>query len=157
VQAVGEKTPRVISPEGIGQFDALSPDGTRVAAIDPQGALVVYPIDGGEVRPVTGSEPGDVPVAFSEDGGALYIRSSPGVPARVNRLDLKTGSRSQWVELAPVDGAGVEAVTDVLLTTGWNDVCLQLRAHPLGPVRGRRAALRDVHDALPRGVTSPAV
>lgn len=116
VQGVGEKSPRPVSPEGIGQFDALSPDGARVAAIDPAGKLVIYPIKGGDPKPVPGSQPGDVPLAFSEDGRSLFIRSSPGVPARVLRLDLATGSRSQWVELAPVDGAGVEAVTDVLLT-----------------------------------------
>ena len=116
VQSVSERTPRPISPEGIGPYDALSPDGSLAAAIDAKGALVLYPVAGGAPRPVPGAAPGDVPLIFSEDGRSVFVRSSPGVPARVERLDLAAGTRSSWVELAPADGAGVEAVTDVLLT-----------------------------------------
>ncbi|HEV8266587.1 MAG TPA: protein kinase [Thermoanaerobaculia bacterium] len=119
VQGLDAPAPKAISPEGVGPFDAISPDGRAVAAIDPDGKLVLYAVDAGqprEPRSVPGAQAGDVPVSFSLDGRFLFVRSSPGVPARVERIDVASGARSRWVEMAPEDAAGVEAVTDVLMT-----------------------------------------
>jgi hypothetical protein len=37
---------------------SISPDGTTVAATGPDGKLALYPVDGGDARPVPGVEAG---------------------------------------------------------------------------------------------------
>ena len=75
-------------------------------------------MDGGETRPVPGAAEGDLPVQWSADGRSLYVRSPVELysPARVFRLDLKTGKRTLWKELFPEDSAGVVGTDVVRLT-----------------------------------------
>src|SRR5579859_2571096 len=54
--------PRPITPEGASFFLRLSPDATRLAvAMGADYRTMIYPVSGGEPRPVPGLKPGDVP------------------------------------------------------------------------------------------------
>jgi eukaryotic-like serine/threonine-protein kinase len=100
--------PRAVSPEGftLRGVRALSPDGKRLAATTA-GGLSLIPIDGGEAQPVRGSEPGDLPLGWSNDGRSLLIgrRGETGCP--VSRLDLQTGTNTPWKTFSPSDAAGL--------------------------------------------------
>ncbi len=117
VQAADGGDVRPITPEGAGAAWSVSPDGTRVAALDPERRLVLYPVDGGEPAPVRGAEAGDVPVRFTPDGRALYLLAlADGPRAEIYRVDLATGERRLWKELAPPDPVGLFGVPRVLLS-----------------------------------------
>jgi eukaryotic-like serine/threonine-protein kinase len=46
----------------------------------------------------------------------LFIRRSGGIPVRVDRLDLSTGRRERWKELAPADRTGVISISTIFLS-----------------------------------------
>jgi len=79
VRDLGDTGPRAISPEGC-YFDGrpVSPDGQWVAAVDPDEKPVLYPVAGGEPRPLAGLTGGDHPIRWSADGRSLY----PGLSFR---------------------------------------------------------------------------
>ena len=116
VQEVGGGAPRPVTPEGAGSlFDTVSPDGRFVAAVSERGGGI-YPVAGGESRPVPGWEPGDIPLRWGVDGRSLYVRRLGEVPAKVHRLDIVTGQRALWKELGPPDLAGVSSIGATVIT-----------------------------------------
>ena len=98
--------PRPISPEGVqaAPGHAISPDGSRIAAPAPDGSIALYPLDGGEARPLPGALPNDVPLRWTRDGIFVY---RPDLPGRLDILDAATGARRTWKEVIPPDPAGV--------------------------------------------------
>src|SRR5271163_3627995 len=106
-----------ISPEGVsGTSFVISPDSQWVAGIGPDQKGYLYAVGGGEPRPLAGLNPGEQPVTFSTDGASLYIYQPGELPARVIRLDVRTGQRTVWKELIPSDPAGVETIGPILIT-----------------------------------------
>jgi tRNA A-37 threonylcarbamoyl transferase component Bud32 len=110
--------PRVVGPEGIamGRWDGLSPDGMRVAALDRDRRVRLYPVAGGEPTPVPGLEPDEVPIRWSADGRELYVARHFEVPLRIFLVDVSTGRRRHWKTLDPPDPAGVLQVGPVFIT-----------------------------------------
>jgi serine/threonine protein kinase/Tol biopolymer transport system component len=114
-RASGKSQP--ITPEGVsGTAFVISPDSQMVAGIGADQKGYLYPVAGGEPRVIPGLNPGEQPITFSSDGGSLYIYQPGELPARVYRLDLRTGQRKLWKELMPSDPAGVETIGPILLT-----------------------------------------
>jgi serine/threonine protein kinase len=106
-----------ITPEGVsGTAFVISPDSQMVAAIGPDQKGYLFPVGGGEPHVIAGLNPGEQPITFSTDGGSLYIYQPGELPARVDRLDLRTGQRTLWKELMPTDPAGVETIGPILIT-----------------------------------------
>ena len=69
---------------------------------------MLYPFEGGEPLEIPGLDVDDAPLAWSEDGRWLYVRSGGGrFPMKVLRLDLRTGARQPWLSLMPADPVGV--------------------------------------------------
>jgi Tol biopolymer transport system component len=119
VQSIDGGSPRAITPEGITPAlpgFAISPDGKLVAAIGADHKAMLYPVEGGQPRPISGVEEKEFPLRFSADGRALYLWRRGEVPARVTKLDLETGKREVWKNLIPADPAGVERISNVLVT-----------------------------------------
>ena len=119
VQEIDGGKPRPITPEGITialPGFAVSPDGKLVAAIGPQHSGALFPVEGGEARPIPGLQSGEFPLRFSPDGGALYVWKRGDVPARVTRVDLGSGKREVWKDLMPADPAGIERISNLLVT-----------------------------------------
>jgi DNA-binding winged helix-turn-helix (wHTH) protein len=116
VQDLSGSKPRPVTPEGAtGKDPVISPDGRFVVAF-PSGAMraLRYPVDGGEPEPIAGLEDNEYPMQWTEDG-SLYVRKG-GVPARISRLDVATGQRTVWKEIAPADPAGIWSMMRVMLT-----------------------------------------
>jgi hypothetical protein len=77
---------------------ALSPDGAWVAAVDPDGKLLLFSVSGGSPREIRGAVNGDLPVEWDASGKSLFVWDRTW-PARIARLDLATGDRKIWKEL----------------------------------------------------------
>ena len=108
---------RAVTPEGVnGNTFAISPDSQFVAAIGPDQHGYLYPIDGGDPRPIPGLNAGEQPITWASDGKSIYVYQPGELPARVFRIDVQTGQRSFWKELMPTDPAGVENIGPILMT-----------------------------------------
>jgi Tol biopolymer transport system component len=110
IQEIGGGEARAITPEGItlrvGQR-AISPDGEWAVAMDFNEKASLYPISGGEPRPIPGMQPGDVPIRWSVDERSLFVfRKSESVP-KIYLVDLATGRNELWKEIIPADRAGI--------------------------------------------------
>jgi hypothetical protein len=108
--------PRALTPEDTLAL-SISGDGNRVAAVSNQG-ISIWPVAGGDARPVPGSQPGDRPVAWSTDGASLWLFRRGQVPAPIYRLELATGRRHLWKTLVPPDPAGVYSIDEFKITPG---------------------------------------
>ena len=102
VQSLDGGAPRAISREAAGgtiwmTWRPISPDSLWVVWFD--GRFLLYPVDGGEPRPVPGMSEGEVPIGWTPDGRALWIRSLRNAPIQVFRLDVATGERRLWKEI----------------------------------------------------------
>ncbi len=105
-------------PEGISAAlpgFAVSPDGKTSRRSTADARLILFPLAG------------DAPRSPGVDGrrisAALLARRPPPLPveegrrpARVSRVDVETGKREVWKDLLPADPAGVERISNVLVT-----------------------------------------
>src|SRR5271166_1822495 len=108
---------QVISEEGVnGTAFAISPDSQQIAAIGPDQKGYLYPVAGGKPELIPGLNPGEQPITWTADGNSLYIYQPGELPARVYRLDIKSGQRTLWKELMPSDPAGVENIGPIYMT-----------------------------------------
>jgi len=108
--------PQPITPEGgyAAPRHAGSPDGSRFIAQGPSRALAIYPTVPGPPAPLPGTQPGEFAAQWSRDGRAVYVYK-PGLPGRVETLDVATGERRPWKEVVPLDPAGVNQVEPFVL------------------------------------------
>jgi len=99
------------SVDGSGLPRAITPDGTRLRGVSPDGTLLLIRNEGGKdlvlypIDPTSGIAPRTVALnstvedvcKWSADGRSLLILVSPNTrPFRVERLDLATGRRTPW-------------------------------------------------------------
>jgi eukaryotic-like serine/threonine-protein kinase len=110
VQRLDGSPPRAITPDGI-WATGLSPDGSVVAARGPADPIAkFYPTAGGEPRAIPGIAAGEQVYGWSADGRRIFVmagsRPTP-LPRTVFRIDLASGKREQWRELAPADLTGI--------------------------------------------------
>jgi len=61
-------------------------------------------------------QPGDIPINWSQDSHSIFLYRSGEVPAKVYRLELATGKRIVWKEIAPLDPTGVSTIGPILIT-----------------------------------------
>jgi eukaryotic-like serine/threonine-protein kinase len=121
VQSIDSDKPTPISPEGIRAAQwVISPDGKQVGAAQSDRKGYLFPVDGGEPRPIPQFPEGYIPVGWSEDGKSLFIYNPGDLPAKVDRLNLTTGQRQPWRTLAPADAAGVTDIGPILITPNGN-------------------------------------
>jgi eukaryotic-like serine/threonine-protein kinase len=115
--------PRALTPEGIGCW-LVSPDGRFAACARPEGEGFIYPVPAAGSRPsaastarlIPGFRPGDHLRQWSADGRHLFVSERYARPARIHRLDLETGERTLWRELAPANPAGMVGSIDPAIT-----------------------------------------
>ena len=104
-----------ITPEGVpgriarAFYDTVllvSPDGDRII-LGEGSNLVIYSATGARIGVVPGIVSGDQPVRWADDGKTIFVAHTNGPAARVFRLDLTTGRREVWRDVAAADAAGV--------------------------------------------------
>jgi len=79
---------------------AISPDGELVAVAGASGGISLVPARGGSPRLIEGPA-GEVPLSFTGDGTALFVRRLVGGAIEVSRIELATGARSEWARIKP--------------------------------------------------------
>jgi hypothetical protein len=108
--------PVAFTPEGMTNGAGFSPDGTAVAANGPDDVARIYPIAGGEPRPIPGLAPKDVPIQWSSDGKFLTITRFGEAPMKLYRYRFDTGKKELWTELMPSDRTGFIRIESVAVT-----------------------------------------
>jgi Tol biopolymer transport system component len=117
VQDLEGGKPKPISPEGGGNIGVfVSPDGKFASGFGPDGKRWFFPIDEGEARPIPGLQRQDQLDGWSEDGRSIFVHNRAGLPCIVSRVDLATGKRTTWKQIAPADAAGVDSAGNIYLT-----------------------------------------
>jgi Tol biopolymer transport system component len=108
---------RPVTPEGFSFFrKTVSPDGRSFVARGSDQRIYLCPLGGGQPVPIPGLTSLDIPVQWSVGGRSLYVYRRGPPPARIFRVDVATGQKFLWRELAPADSAGVVDVVGVCLT-----------------------------------------
>ncbi|MGB9235931.1 MAG: protein kinase, partial [Terriglobales bacterium] len=116
-QDVSGGKPKAISPEGVDAVAfAISPDGQSVLGIGPDQKGYLFPAAGGDSRLVNGMDSGDIPINWSQDGRSIFLYRTGEVPAKVYRLELATGKKTVWKQIAPLDPTGVSTIGPILMT-----------------------------------------
>jgi eukaryotic-like serine/threonine-protein kinase len=87
-----------------------------VAGIGPDQHGYLYPIAGGEPKPLAGLPPGEQPITWSNDGHSIYTYRPGELPTQVSKVDIESGKRTPFRQLVPGDLAGVETLGPILLT-----------------------------------------
>jgi eukaryotic-like serine/threonine-protein kinase len=124
-QEVGASNATPLTPEGVVGLK-ISPDGKTVAAIGADKKLWLYPASGGTPK-LLGNVNADEEVdRWSADGKYLFL-TAYGLPAEVDRADVRTGARSLVRRVSPPDPAGVLAVGPVLVSA---DAQIYVYAYP---------------------------
>jgi eukaryotic-like serine/threonine-protein kinase len=116
-QDVSGGKPKAISREGVDAAAfAISPDGQLVVGIGPDQKGYLFSSAGADPRIVNGMEPGDIPINWSQDARSIYLYRTGEVPAKVYRLELGTGKKTVWKQIAPLDPTGVSTIGPILMT-----------------------------------------
>jgi len=116
-QEISGAKPAAISPEGVdAQNFAISPDGQWVVGVGPDLKGYLYPAAGGDPKLVNGADPGDIPITWSQDGRSIFLYRTGEVPAKVYRVELATGKKTVWKQIAPLDPTGVSTIGPILMT-----------------------------------------
>jgi hypothetical protein len=108
VQDLDAGAPRPISPEGITfrYRGGISPDGRKLAALDPEGKPIIYDVAGGPASPIPGVQDGDEPIQWTPDGKNILLGRNE-VPNRVFVVSLETGQRKLFKAFPPLDPGGL--------------------------------------------------
>ena len=115
VQSINGGQPHPVTPEGVDSC-RVSPDGKFIlaAAMDASGAHL-YPLAGGAPRPIPGLQAGEG-VSWTADPGTLYVYQHSRSSVKVFRLNLLTGQRKFFKEIAVPEGPGICEVDHVLFS-----------------------------------------
>ncbi len=96
---------------------ALSSDAKFVAAI-PAGANKIHLFDntGRDLGEFRGAKEGEAPAAFVRDGRLLVGPVQGTWPLSFFLIDMRSGRRELWKQLAPLDRTGVRTDWDIAIT-----------------------------------------
>ncbi|HSA93711.1 MAG TPA: hypothetical protein VLE48_11925, partial [Terriglobales bacterium] len=106
LQEIAGGPPKPLTPEGTVQ-GLVSPDGKLVLVRSAEDEFLLYPVEGGEPRPVPWLTAKDGLIGWSTDGRSWLVTDTEGLPASVQRVDVGSGRRSLIHTLAPSDRSGV--------------------------------------------------
>jgi hypothetical protein len=99
--------PAPVTPEGVRVVPPIvSPDSSAILGADAERRLVKYRLDGrAPPAALDGTLPGDVPLAWSPDDTSVWVLVRRETPAKIFRIDLRTGRRTLWYEVPLSDPA----------------------------------------------------
>jgi serine/threonine protein kinase/Tol biopolymer transport system component len=119
IQDLSGGKPSPIGPEGASLYtpcSPLSPDGRWLVLRGPDQKPALTMLQGGEeLRPIPGLGVHDWPTRWA-DNHTLFVQHGGGVPLKVGRVDVASGSEELFREFAPGDLAGVTDIGNVVLS-----------------------------------------
>jgi hypothetical protein len=107
--------PKALTPEGV-VGGGVSPDSQTLLGATSEQKFFLYPLSGGEPRPIPQIHPDDQPIGWSGNGAILLNRLGE-LPLHVEKLDLASGRRTPVREIAPADRSGVLGITAVTVSS----------------------------------------
>ena len=78
----------------------IAPDGSAIWLVGADGRPALFPVAGGDPRPLPGVQAGDNLVMWSADGRVLYVSAVARGVRHIDRVELATGTRTMWKEIA---------------------------------------------------------
>jgi eukaryotic-like serine/threonine-protein kinase len=112
VQDIASSSPRAVTPEGINGIFVTVNHSDYISAHDTTSAIRLYPIDGGEPKPITGLAETDEVVAGSADSDVVYVSPDlAAIPLQIVKVDVATGRRQSFVAVSPSDPAGIVSLS----------------------------------------------
>jgi serine/threonine protein kinase len=128
VQDLAGSPPRFITPEGFRFWHVrpISPDGRSLFSDSPDRGTMIFPVEGGEPRPVPGIARPETPIRWSADGRHLFVRND-AIPMRISLLDLQSGQKTPWKAIAPPDLAGAAPPVAIWLSADGKSYAYSLR------------------------------
>ncbi|MGD1021830.1 MAG: winged helix-turn-helix domain-containing protein [Candidatus Sulfotelmatobacter sp.] len=115
IQNIDGGKPRPVTPEGI-VFCLVSPDGKWIAGSSGEAEGWLYPIDGGEARPIPGFLPGE-DFTWTADSNFLYVYQWKQSPIKIYRLNILSGQRRLFKEITPPELSGSFDIDRVLFSS----------------------------------------
>jgi hypothetical protein len=121
VQSIDSGAPRAITSQTI-EGTLVSPDGKWIVAFpsQPGSSFSLYPVGGGEPRPIPGLSQNFDPRQWTSDGKELVVVEVPvafrASSAKIWRLNVETGEKRLWRTIGPDDPSGAFALTNVRMT-----------------------------------------
>ena len=113
VQEIPSGLPAAVTPEGVTGV-TTSPEGSWVAAVTQDSTLVLFPLQGGEPKPLGKLAFRDTVSQWSADGRTLFV-SHGGTRLDVFGVDIHSGERRLWRTFEVPDPAGAR-VSNLVLT-----------------------------------------
>jgi Tol biopolymer transport system component len=115
-----ETPPRTIAPENARPGpQGLAPDGRHVLGrlpdTDPP-RPVLFPIDGGDPKPVRDAAPNSNFLGWHANGNAVFLSRKAAGTTSVYSFDLETGEETLLHQIQPVDPAGIEELGNVRIS-----------------------------------------
>jgi Tol biopolymer transport system component len=110
------KTVRRIRDEAFHQIACISPDGTRLVAVDQNRHVVIVATDGSSIRRVGTTAETRRGIRWNPEGTHFYTFDKGKLPAPVFLVNAETGEETFWLEISPVHRGGVEDMNNVMLT-----------------------------------------
>jgi len=104
------KTTRFEGLGGVATTAGFSPDGRMIAFQRQDGTLALQPAEGGPAKVLPFRlGPRERAYGWSPEGGGLYVADPNRIPGRIDRVDIKTGQRTLWKEMAlkPTEAVGL--------------------------------------------------
>jgi len=103
--AMGGGPPEPVTPDAVvGGW--VSPRDGRILGRRSDGTMAVFSSSNGAPRVVPGVTQADAAFGWTADGRSLY-GGRPGLPFKLEKIDIETGRRTLFKELAPPDRSGV--------------------------------------------------
>jgi dipeptidyl aminopeptidase/acylaminoacyl peptidase len=127
VQKIDGGTPISRTPEGtsfVGHQQGqhmISSDGNSILARGPDGSPAIYELDGGSPHIPQGFGSDDRFIRWASDNDVMYVRKAMDIgefPAKIYRLNVRTGERVLWKELPTPDLAGLDIYSMLLTPDG---------------------------------------
>ena len=116
-QSTDGGNPTAVSPEGVSVFPrSVTSDGKFVVGKGADGKTALYPLGGGDVKPIPGFVDAELPIRWSNDGRTLFVYRRGDLPQTIYRLDVSTGHRELWKELMPPEPTGIYSIFPILIT-----------------------------------------
>jgi len=106
---------RPLTPEGTQLNGAASPDGQYAAAEAADGAIFLFPVNGGSPLPIAVHAPEYV-FGWTKDSKSVYVAATGETSTNVYRVHLDSGKRELFMTLSPEDKAGLTYLAAVHIT-----------------------------------------
>ena len=104
------------TPEGVSAYAIPAPDQNSVLACCKDHSAWLYDLGSGSSKQAKGLTENDLPAQWMMDGHSVYATQGSRNPLNVDVVNVDTGQRTTWKQIAPPDPAGILGVDSFHVT-----------------------------------------